>query len=86
MVIIWGMLSTIYVRFHIGYLRNLKLQYHNHHLIQNLNRKTEQLAHEKQVALNANEVIQRFYSNAAHDIRQPVYALKVYADVVMEDA
>lgn len=86
LVIIWGMLSTIYVRFHIGYLRNLKLQYHNHHLIQNLNRKTEQLAHEKQVALNANEVIQRFYSSAAYDIRQPVYALKVYADVAKEDA
>jgi signal transduction histidine kinase len=83
--IIWGMLSTIYVRFHIGYLRNLRLQYNNHNLIQNLNRKTEQLAHEKQVALNANEVIQRFYSSAAHDIRQPVYALKVYADVAKED-
>jgi signal transduction histidine kinase len=85
LIVIWAMLRTIYVRFHIGYLRNLKLQYHNHSLIQNLNRQTEQLAHEKQVALNANEVIQRFYSSAAHDIRQPVYALKVYADIAKED-
>jgi two-component system, sensor histidine kinase len=63
----------------------LVLQYRNNVLIQNLNRKSEQLAHEKQIAVNANEVIQRFYSSAAHDIRQPVYALKVYADMAIAD-
>jgi signal transduction histidine kinase len=54
-------------------------------LIRTLNLKTEQLAHEKQVAMNANEVIQRFYSSSAHDIRQPVYALKMYAELAATD-
>jgi signal transduction histidine kinase len=69
-----------------AFQRNLVLQYRNNSLIRTLNLKTEQLAHEKQVAVNANEVIQRFYSSSAHDIRQPVYALKVYADMAAEDA
>ena len=86
LVVIWLVLRIFDKRFYANFKRNLVLQYRNNALIQNLNRQTVQLAHEKQVALNANEVIQRFYSSAAHDIRQPVYALKVYADVAQEDA
>jgi signal transduction histidine kinase len=85
LVIIWLVLRIFDKRFYTNFKRNLVLQYRNNVLIQNLNRKSEQLAHEKQIAVNANEVIQRFYSSAAHDIRQPVYALKVYADMAIAD-
>ncbi len=86
LVAIWLALRIVDNRFYTNFKRNLALQYRNSVLIQNLNRKTEQLAHEKQVAVNANEVIQRFYASAAHDVRQPVYALKVYADIAVADS
>jgi signal transduction histidine kinase len=86
LVLIWLVLRIFDKRFYDNFTRNLVLQYRNNVLIQNLNRKTEQLAHEKQVAVNANEVIQRFYASAAHDVRQPVYALKVYADIALADS
>jgi two-component system, sensor histidine kinase len=82
---IWILLNLFNRRFHTNFRRNLTLQYRNHNLIRSLNLKTEQLAHEKQVATNANEVIQRFYSSSAHDIRQPVYALKLYAEMGAAD-
>lgn len=81
LVFIWLILRIFDKRFYANFKRNLTLQYRNSLLIQNLNRQTEQLEHEKQVAVNANQVIQRFYSSAAHDVRQPVYALRVYADM-----
>lgn len=85
LAVIWLVLRIFDKRFYNNFKRNLSLRYRNDVLIQNLNRKTEQLAHEKQVVVNANEVIQRFYSSAAHDVRQPVYALKIYADMAVAD-
>jgi signal transduction histidine kinase len=76
-ILIWLLLHTLNKRLHVSFRNNLVLQYRNATLIHSLNRQTELLAHEKQIALNANEVIQRFYSSAAHDIRQPVYAEQV---------
>ncbi len=85
LVVIWAVLNMFNNRLFNAYRRNQTLQYRNGSLIRTLNLKSEQLAHEKQVAMNANEVIQRFYASSAHDIRQPVYALKVYADLATED-
>lgn len=82
---IWILLNLFNKRFHANFRRNLTLQFRNYNLIRSLNLRTEQLDHEKQVATNANEVIQRFYSSSAHDIRQPVYALKLYAEMAEAD-
>jgi signal transduction histidine kinase len=81
LVVVWGVLHLFNNRMFHAFRRNLTLQYRNNSLIRTLNLKSDQLEHEKQIAMNANEVIQRFYSSAAHDIRQPVYALKVYAEI-----
>ena len=62
-----------------AFCRDLKLQHHNFQLINDLRQETIQLALEKKSALAANETIKRFFSSAAHDIRQPVYALNMYA-------
>ncbi len=83
--VIWVVLHIINTRMFNSFQRNLSLQFRNNNLIRSLNLKTEQLAHEKQVATNANDVIQRFYSSSAHDIRQPVYALKLYAQMGAAD-
>ena len=85
LLVVWLIFHIVDNRFYVPYRKNLALYYQNSSLIQSLNRRTAQLEQEKQVALNANQVLQRFYSSAAHDIRQPVYALKVYADMAMDD-
>lgn len=66
--------------------RNFELQFDNKHLIKNLYSKSEMLEKERKVAVSANQTIQRFYSNAAHDVRQPVYAMQMYASMLHDDA
>jgi signal transduction histidine kinase len=53
--------------------RNFELQFRNRRLIESLTRQT-------QAALEAVEIKNRFLASAAHDIRQPVHALGLYAD------
>lgn len=85
LLVVWLIFHILDNRFYLVYRNNLVLYYQNGSLIQSLSRRTAQLEEEKLVALNANQVLQRFYSSAAHDIRQPVYALKVYASMAMDD-
>lgn len=54
----------------------LSLQYRNQRLI-------ESLTIEKQAALNAVDVKNRFLAGATHDMRQPVLALDLYTDMLM---
>lgn len=81
----WILLRVLNHQFYSSFSHDLLLQYRNTNLIDSLSRQTEQLELEKMVVLNANETIKRFYSSAAHDIRQPVYALNVYSDLITED-
>ena len=53
--------------------KNFELQFRNNQLIESLTRQT-------QAALDAVEIKNRFLASAAHDIRQPVHALSLYAD------
>jgi signal transduction histidine kinase len=66
--------------------RNFELQFDNNTLIQDLSKKSKLLDQERKIAVAANETIQRFYSNAAHDVRQPVYAMQMYASMLHDDA
>ena len=65
---------------------NFVLQFDNKQLIDNLSTKSKLLDQERKIAISANETIQRFYSNAAHDVRQPVYAMQMYASMLHDDA
>ncbi len=67
-----------------AFCRDLKLQFRNSQLIQELRQETIDLALEKKSALIANDTIKRFFSSAAHDIRQPVYALNMYSSFLNE--
>jgi two-component system, sensor histidine kinase len=82
---IWPVLHIFSKRLYSVFTRNLLLQFRNNSLIKSLNLKTEQLVQEKQIAMNANEVLQRFYASAVHDIRQPVDALKAYVKTAEGD-
>ena len=72
-VIFWQLLMQAGRRLHRTHRRNFELQYRNAQLIDSLTRQT-------QAALDAVEIKNRFLASAAHDIRQPVHALGLYAD------
>ncbi len=73
LVIFWQLLLQAGRRLHRTHRRNFELQYRNAQLIESLTRQT-------QAALDAVEIKNRFLASAAHDIRQPVHALGLYAD------
>ncbi|ROZ72073.1 HAMP domain-containing sensor histidine kinase [Ramlibacter sp. WS9] len=73
LVIFWQVLRQAGLRLHVTHRKNFELQYRNNQLIESLTRQT-------QAALDAVEIKNRFLASAAHDIRQPVHALSLYAD------
>jgi signal transduction histidine kinase len=73
LVTFWLALRQAGLRLHVTHRRNYELQYRNNQLIETLRRQT-------QAALEAVEIKNRFLASAAHDIRQPVHALGLYAD------
>src|SRR3954452_2648770 len=69
----WLVLRHAGRQLHQTHRRNFELQFRNTLLIESLTRQT-------QAALDAVEIKNRFLASAAHDIRQPVHALGLYAD------
>ena len=59
-----------------SFIKTLLLQYSNKKLI-------ESLTIEKQIAINAVEVKNRIMASATHDMRQPILALDLYTDMLM---
>lgn len=72
-VVYWRLLLRAGVRMHEAHRNNLELLYHNHVLINSL---TQQ----RHAAVSAVAMKNRFLASAAHDMRQPVLALSLYAD------
>ena len=73
LLILWQSLRHAGEHLHLTHRRNFELQFRNNQLIDSLTRQT-------QAALDAVEIKNRFLASAAHDIRQPVHALGLYAD------
>jgi len=73
LLMFWMLLRQAGLRLHRTHRSNFELQYRNNQLIESLTRQT-------QAALDAVEIKNRFLASAAHDIRQPVHALGLYAD------
>jgi signal transduction histidine kinase len=73
LMLFWLVLRHAGQRLHETHRRNFELQFRNAQLIESLTRQT-------QAALEAVEIKNRFLASAAHDIRQPVHALGLYAD------
>lgn len=85
LVTVWLFSMILIHRLNNSFISDCKLNFKNYSLIKSLERQTEQLEQEKKSVETANATIKRFYSSAAHDIRQPVYALNVYADIVVDE-
>ncbi len=71
-LIYWAVIRISGQRFHEVQRVSLELQFDNAALIASLTEKTR-------AALEAVEIKNRFIANAAHDLRQPVHALDLYA-------
>jgi signal transduction histidine kinase len=73
LLLFWQVMRHAGQQLHETHRRNFELQFRNAQLIDSLTRQT-------QAALDAVEIKNRFLASAAHDIRQPVHALGLYAD------
>jgi signal transduction histidine kinase len=72
-LIYWTAVRQTGKRFNRGQRKTLELQFANAALIASLTENTR-------VAMEAVQVKNRFIASAAHDLRQPVHALSLYAD------
>ncbi|MCZ8258078.1 MAG: HAMP domain-containing sensor histidine kinase, partial [Polaromonas sp.] len=72
-LIYWSVILVSGKRFHEVQRVNLELQFDNSQLIKSLTETSR-------AALEAVEIKNRFVASAAHDLRQPVHALGLYAD------
>jgi signal transduction histidine kinase len=77
-VFYWILLRQTGRKLHEAHRGYVELQYRNARLIESLTRQT-------QAALDAVATKNRFLANAAHDLRQPVHALGLYADWLATD-
>lgn len=72
------LLKRVGERLNLTYTKSLKLQHRNKRLIQSLTQQRE-------AALAAVATKNRLLASAAHDMRQPVLALDIYADWLMNE-
>ncbi len=79
------MLFLVGTRFNTSFDKRCNSDYSNLVLIQSLKESEEKLHVEQEALTAANSVIQQFYSAAAHDLRQPVYAMELYTDMLKDD-
>lgn len=73
LVVFWWLLRTAGERLHRVHRSSLELQFSNQELIDSLTQQTR-------ASLRAVATKNRFLASAAHDLRQPVHALSLYAD------
>lgn len=73
LMVFWWMLIAAGNRLHLIHRSSFELQFSNQELIDSLTLQT-------QAALRAVATKNRFLASAAHDLRQPVHALSLYAD------
>ena len=70
-------LNKIGIEINKSHIETLRLQYKNKQLI-------DSLVIERQTAINAIEIKNRFMASATHDMRQPILALDLYTDMVLK--
>jgi signal transduction histidine kinase len=86
MLMIYGYLLLLTgKRLHLTHCANLHLLQQNMNLIESLRAEKNSLQKEKAIALDAIEVRKRFIASAAHDIRQPVVALGLFASWLKDE-
>lgn len=76
--VLWWLMSKAGMRYYRTQLNSFSLQFDNEELISSLTDQTR-------TALRAVATKNRFLASAAHDLRQPVHALSLYAGWLQDD-
>jgi signal transduction histidine kinase len=84
-VLVGYLLWVVGNRFNQMHKIRLDFEYSKLQLIETLNQHEAQLQVEQQALVASNKLVQQFYSGAAHDLRQPVYAMQLYASMLSDD-
>lgn len=86
MLVLYGYLLLLTgKRLYLTHSENLRLMQQNLELIESLRNEANSLQKEKAIALEAIEIRKRFIATAAHDIRQPVVALNLFASWLRDE-
>jgi signal transduction histidine kinase len=85
LLLVGYLLWTMGNRLNQMYLERLDSEYAKMQLIETLSQSQQQLRTEQQALVAANRLVQQFYSGAAHDLRQPVYAMQLYTAMLSDD-
>ena len=85
LLLTWYLLWVVGNRFNQMHVQRLDFEYSKLQLIESLKQREQQLHLEQQALIAANAVVQQFYSGAAHDLRQPVYAMQLYTEMLADD-
>lgn len=85
LLLVGYLLWTMGNRLNQMHLERLDSEYSKMLLIDTLSQSQQQLHIEQQALVTANSLVQQFYSGAAHDLRQPVYAMQLYTEMLADD-
>lgn len=85
LLLVGYLLYVVGNRFNQMHLQRLDFEYSKLQLIETLSESQQQLHAERQALVTANKLVQQFYSGAAHDLRQPVYAMQLYTEMLSDD-
>ena len=72
-------------RFYTMFQQRIASEFAKLQLIESLEKTQIELRLEQEALKGANSVIQQFYSAAAHDLRQPVYAMEIYTEMLKDE-
>jgi signal transduction histidine kinase len=85
LILMGFLLWSVGNRFNQIHIQRLDSEYSKLQLIETLNQSKTQLNMEQQALVASNKLVQQFYSGAAHDLRQPVYAMQLYTSMLLND-
>ena len=85
LILMGVLLWSVGNRFNQIHIQRLDSEYSKLQLIETLNQSKTQLHLEQQALVASNKLVQQFYSGAAHDLRQPVYAMQLYTSMLLND-
>ena len=85
LVLMSYLLWSISNQFNLTHTQRLDSEYAKMQLIESLSQSQNHLQAEQQALIASNKLVEKFYSGTEHDIRQPIYAMQLYTEMLSDD-